>query len=122
MNLPRPTDEQQHAVGPAVRLAQSRIRHVVEAEVDPPLPQAHPNPALELAPALREVRRIAHENERNISIVVVLCGTRGDPQSFEGQRDELTDAGAIVVPGNTRAVTIAAAISQGDLSPIRNGG
>ncbi len=83
---------------------------------------AHPDPASELAPALREAGRIASQDGRNIASVVVLCGTRGDPQSFERQHEELTDAGAIVVPSNAQAVNIASAISQGDLGLIRNGG
>ena len=83
---------------------------------------AHPDPASELAPALKEARRIASRDERSIAAVVVLCGTRGDPQSFDRQREELTGAGAIVVQSNAQAVTIAAAISRGDLRLAGNGG
>ena len=79
---------------------------------------AHPDPASELAPAIKEAGRVASEEGRGLACVAVLCGTQEDPQDLGGQRDALEDAGAVVVPGNVQAATIAAALSLGDLSLV----
>ena len=79
---------------------------------------AHPDPAAELGPALHEARSVASRMGRNLVFIVVLCGTVGDPQSLAKQQAELTAAGALVVPSNLQAVSIAAALSLDDLSLI----
>ena len=75
---------------------------------------AHPDPAAELGPALRKARSAASQRGRNLVFIVVLCGTADDPQSLAKQRADLAAAGAIVVPSNLQAVSIAAALSLDD--------
>jgi len=48
-----------------------------------------------------------------------MCGTSDDPQNIQKQAAELTAAGAVVVPSNLQGVSIAAALSVGDLEMIR---
>ena len=79
---------------------------------------SHPDPVAELGPALREARSVASQAGRNLVFVVVLCGAPGDPQFLAKQQAELTAAGALVVPGNLQAVSIATALSLGDLSLV----
>ena len=79
---------------------------------------AHPDPASELAPALRECQSIAEDRRRALSVVIVLCGTSGDPQSVADQKAALESTGAIVVRGNAQAALIAAALARGDLSLV----
>jgi FdrA protein len=79
---------------------------------------AHPDPASELAPALCQAQRIASGQGRGLACVAVLCGTDGDPQGMEKQRAALEEAGAVVVPSNLQATTIAAALGRGDLDLV----
>ena len=79
---------------------------------------AHPDPASELAPVIRECLRIADERKRALAIVIVLCGTSGDPQSVVYQRATLESAGAFVVRSNAQAALIAVALARGDLSLV----
>ena len=81
---------------------------------------SHPDPAAELGPALREAKSVASQMGRNLVFIVVLCGTPGDPQSLAKQDAELTAAGTLVVPSNLQAVSIAAALSLGDLSLVNS--
>lgn len=60
---------------------------------------AHPDPASELAPAIAQVRE-----RRQLDVVIVLVGTDGDPQDLEGQRAQLSQAGAMVFDGTAEAV------------------
>ena len=76
---------------------------------------AHPDPASELSPAIREATRLAAEAGRTLACVVVLCGTEGDPQGLDRQRAALEAAGAVVVPSNVQAASIACALSLGNL-------
>ena len=80
---------------------------------------AHADPAAELAPAIREALRVASSGGRSLACVAVLCGTEGDPQSRDRQRAELAEAGAIVVSSNVQGLKIAAALSLGDLSLVK---
>ena len=72
----------------------------------------------ELAPVIRECLRIADERKRALAIVIVLCGTSGDPQSVVHQRTTLESAGAFVVRSNAQAALIAVALARGDLSLV----
>ena len=74
---------------------------------------AHPDPASEISMALREAQQIASDTGRGLTSVVVLCGTTGDPQSLAKQREQLDEAGALVVSSNVQAVKMAAALSRG---------
>jgi succinyl-CoA synthetase alpha subunit len=80
---------------------------------------SHADPASELVPAINDARLIASGAGRQLSFIVALCGTSGDPQDIQKQYSELTTAGAIVVPSNLQAVSISAALSIGDLELIQ---
>ncbi|MEA2199357.1 MAG: FdrA protein [Solirubrobacteraceae bacterium] len=64
---------------------------------------AHPDPAAEFAPA---IARACAEREE-LTVIVSLCGTAGDPQGLERQRARLLDAGAVVTRGAARAARLA---------------
>jgi FdrA protein len=59
---------------------------------------AHPDPASELGPVIKEV--ISNSRLRSVpvglEIVVIAIGTEDDPQNLRSQIDRLTEAGAIV--------------------------
>lgn len=80
---------------------------------------SHSDPASELVPAINEARLLASGGGRQLAFIVVLCGTSDDPQDIQKQRSELTATGAVVVPSNLQAVSIAAALSVGDLELIQ---
>jgi FdrA protein len=61
---------------------------------------AHPDPASELAPAIREIR----DSGLEIEVVVMVIGTDSDPQNLESQVERLKSAGAIVFRTATEAV------------------
>jgi len=64
---------------------------------------AHPDPAAELAPALRGAHRGAGQDGRDLAIVVALIGTTGDPQGLRQQAEALSAAGASVHLSNAAA-------------------
>ena len=57
---------------------------------------AHPDPAVELAPAIAAAHTRAAADGRDLAVVVALVGTAGDPQGLERQAVGLRDAGASV--------------------------
>ena len=61
---------------------------------------AHPDPASELAPAIREIR----DSGLEIEVVVMVIGTDSDPQNLESQVERLKSAGAIVFRTATEAI------------------
>jgi FdrA protein len=65
---------------------------------------AHPDPAEELAPAIREARA---------QVIVALCGAAGDPQDLEAQRRTLEEAGAVVTRSNAHAARLALGAAHG---------
>jgi FdrA protein len=67
---------------------------------------AHPDPAADLAPALRERRDGQHA-------IVSLCGTAGDPQGLDEQRAALEAAGAVVTRSNAHAARLAREAARG---------
>ncbi len=73
---------------------------------------AHPEPAAALTPAIREVRERAHRAGRHLSVVASVCGTDGDPQNADAQRDTLIEAGVLVEDSNARAVRLAGLILE----------
>ena len=68
---------------------------------------AHPDPASELAPAIRETA------DRGAAVVVSLCGTRHDPQDRDSQASMLQRAGASVWLSNAAAARHAVALAKG---------
>ena len=71
---------------------------------------AHPDPASELGPAVRQARKIAEEAGRELIVIASVTGTEEDPQGLSRQVDALADAGAIVCDSNAAAARLAAKI------------
>jgi FdrA protein len=61
---------------------------------------AHPDPAAELAPALAAL-------PDDVTAVVSLCGSRGDPQGTGDQAERLRAAGAVLSFSNAEAARLA---------------
>lgn len=75
---------------------------------------AHPDPASELAKAIRQARADAEQAGRYLAVVAYVCGVSGDPQGFAKQEDALRAAGVILAPSNAAAARFA-----GLLAPAR---
>ncbi len=70
---------------------------------------AHPDPAGELAEAVRAARETAHADGRALPVVVSLTGTDADPQGRSRCADVLAAAGASVFLSNAAAARHAVA-------------
>ena len=68
---------------------------------------SHPDPAAELAPALRSARAMAAKAGRGFICIGHVCGTDGDPQDRSSQIRALRDAGMILADSNAEAVRLA---------------
>lgn len=64
---------------------------------------ADPDPAATLAPAIAAARRRAAGDDRDLAVVVSLCGTAADPQDRDTTAAHLAAAGARVFTGNADA-------------------
>lgn len=64
---------------------------------------SHPDPASIYAPVLRTAREQAANDGRQLTFVISLCGTEGDPQRLSAQATQLRDAGAEVYTSNADA-------------------
>ena len=73
---------------------------------------AHPDPAAEIAPVVREAIARAAEAGRNLCVVGFVCGTPADPQSLSGQEARLREAGMTLTASNAQAVRLAARIAE----------
>lgn len=71
---------------------------------------AHPDPAGELGPAIRQARQVAASEGRELLIVASVTGTEGDPQGLSRQVQALEEAGAIVASCNAAAARLAGRI------------
>lgn len=71
---------------------------------------AHPNPALELAVAIRKARQKASQAGGSLTVIASICGTDADPQDLSATRQELEAAGAVVMPSNAQAAYLAGRI------------
>jgi FdrA protein len=71
---------------------------------------AHPDPAPELADAVRAARATAAAAGRELPVVVSLTGTLGDPQGLEQCARALTAVGATVHLSNAAATRAAVAL------------
>ena len=60
---------------------------------------AHPDPASELGPVVKEVVQ-----GKRLEVVAIVIGTEDDPQNLQSQIDQLRDAGAMVVRSVNEAV------------------
>ncbi len=64
---------------------------------------SHPNPAEDLAEAIKTAKAEAEREGRHLCCVCAVCGTEGDPQSLSKTQKQLSDAGAVVLPSNAQA-------------------
>lgn len=64
---------------------------------------SHPNPAEDLAAAIKTAKEEAARAGRYLCCVCAVCGTEGDPQSLSRTQQQLADAGAVVLPSNAQA-------------------
>ena len=71
---------------------------------------AHPDPAQELAPALRKARLLAAESGRVLPVVASVTGTEQDPQRLSQQASALLEAGVTLCASNAAAARLAARI------------
>jgi FdrA protein len=69
---------------------------------------AHPDPASELAPAIRQAREIAAHDGRDLLIVGAITGTEADPQNLTRQAHAFAAAGTILLDSNADASQLAA--------------
>jgi len=97
-----------------------RIRRLMQEAADPEVAAilldvvlgygAHPDPAGELGPAIRQARGQAAKDGRELIIVASVTGTEGDPQGLSRQVQALEEAGAVVASCNAAAARLAAFI------------
>ena len=71
---------------------------------------AHPDPAAELAPAIRQARQLAG---RELLVVASVTGTEEDPQCLSAQTAALQAAGAIVCDSNAAAARLTGLLVAG---------
>ena len=74
---------------------------------------AHPDPAPELAEALKQARAVATAAGRQLALVGSVCGTAGDPQGLTRQEEVLRAAGVLLAESNAQAVRLAATVAAG---------
>jgi succinyl-CoA synthetase alpha subunit len=70
---------------------------------------AHPDPASELGPAIRQARQLL---DRELIVVASVTGTEQDPQRLGAQVAALKSAGAIVCDSNAAAAKLVAMIAK----------
>jgi len=73
---------------------------------------AHPDPASQFAPVIRQARQRARAAGRWLAVVTTVCGTDHDPQSYDDQVNALVEAGALVQSSNAEAARLAGLIAE----------
>ena len=68
---------------------------------------SHPNPAEDLAASIKTAKAEAQRAGRHLCCVCAVCGTEGDPQSLSRTQQQLSEAGAVVLPSNAQAARFA---------------
>lgn len=74
---------------------------------------AHPDPAAELGPAVRQARALAEAAGRSLVVVASITGTEQDPQHLSRQAQALEAAGVELCESNAAAARLVAAIVEG---------
>ena len=97
-----------------------RIRRILQEARDPEVAVilldvvigygAHPDPAAELAPAIRQARQLL---ERELLVVASITGTEQDPQRLSAQMTALQAAGVIVCDSNAAAARLTGLLVAG---------
>jgi FdrA protein len=100
-----------------------RIRRLYEEAKDPEVAVimldvvigygSHPDPASELAPAIKKVIDEAAKAKRHLEIIAIVTGTNDDPQVLKNQIKQLKDAGAWVSTSNEEVCRYAGRILRG---------
>ncbi len=75
---------------------------------------AHPDPAAELGPAVRQARQLAQSDGRELVVVASITGTEEDPQGLTRQTQALEEAGVKVCQSNAAAARLAATLVTRD--------
>ncbi len=73
---------------------------------------AHPDPASELAEAIRKAQETTNKAGRRVIFVASITGTDGDPQNYSRQEQLLRDSGVILCPSNAAAARLTARILE----------
>jgi FdrA protein len=73
---------------------------------------SHPDPASELAPAIKSIRAKAAKEGRYLEVVTILSGTDADPQDMAAQEELLKNAGAKVYLSSDQGVRYAEKLVQ----------
>lgn len=91
-----------------------RIRRLLQEAADPETAVivldvvlghgAHPDPAGELAPTIREALQAAGQADRHLEVVAIVVGTEEDPQGLQRQVEQLEAAGVQVHLSNESAI------------------
>ena len=81
----------------------------------------HPDMAGALVPAIREAKAIAQADGRELYFVASVCGTRQDPQDYDGAREALASCGVLVEETNARAVRLALKLKGIELTEEKRG-
>ena len=82
---------------------------------------AHPDPASEIAPAIKAAKYSAEQAGRHLEVIVIASGTDEDPQDLNAQIQQLEAAGAKVFTSNDQAASftgrLAASLNKGESEP-----
>jgi len=73
---------------------------------------AHPDPATELALAVKAARASAADAGRELSFIASVCGTDADVQGLHRSETVLRDAGVVVLPTNAQAARLACLVAE----------
>jgi FdrA protein len=73
---------------------------------------AHSDPSGALLPAVLEGKRFIEQAGGYLCCVASICGTEGDPQSLEKQRERLEENGVVVLPTAAQAARFAALVAR----------
>jgi len=71
---------------------------------------AHPDPASELGPAVKQAKALAKKADRELIVVASVTGTEQDPQGLTRQVEALKAAGVVVCNSNAEAAMLTAMI------------
>lgn len=71
---------------------------------------AHIDPAGVIEDTLRLIKEKAEKDQRHLSIIVSVCGTRKDPQNLYTQLEKLKKIGCIIMPSNAQAAFLSGLI------------
>jgi FdrA protein len=71
---------------------------------------AHPDPASELAPAIRKASQLAGQEGKRVILIASVTGTEQDAQRLSRQASSLEEAGVMVCSSNGSAARLASMV------------